>query len=431
MSVYRRGSGRYAVLIDLESGATGRRRRKSIGTYRTKKEAQAAERAALQARDRGVDLSPANVTLSTVVDRFIESVTNRLAPETVAGYAELWRLHAAPRLGGIALGKLRAAHLQQLYAELNRKEGRPGKILSSARVYSVHRMLHRVLRWAERTGLAEHNVARNVEPPRLGPSSARAITPDEAARILEATQGTRAFPFFLLAILTGMRRGELCALCWSAVDLDHAILKLSQAMARNHRSAKNRYYLKTTKTDRERPVPLSPAALDVLRAIRVRQAHDQLSAGALYRDEGFVFADELGGAYTPEAATKAFAKVARALGIDGITLHSCRHALATWALAEGADLHSVAAVLGHRSASTTLNLYGHVVSGGMERAVSLAADVLAAAKERLAHGPNGRAGAVEDPRFGGGDAQDGNQMATATDSGAKRKQASDAKTRMK
>jgi integrase len=433
VSIYRRRSGRYAVLIDLEPTATGLRCRKSIGTYRTKKEAEAAERTALQARDRGIDLSPANVTLSTVFDRFIESVTQRLAPETVAGYAELWRLHAASKLGGIALGKLRAAHLQQLYAELNHKESRSGKVLSAARVYAVHRMLHRVLRWAERTGLAEHNVARHVEPPTLGPSSARAITAEEAARILEYTKGTRPFFFFVVAIATGMRRGELCALRWPGIDLDRAIATVSQATARDRRGGERRYYLKATKTNRERCVPLSAAAVDALRAIKVRQAHERLAAGALYQDRGFVFADELGDPYTPESATKAFAKAVRALRIDGVTLHSCRHAVATWALAVGADLHSVAAVLGHRAASTTLNLYGHVVSGGKERAVGMAADVLATAQERLATGPNpgGLEATNMNPLLEAPAKQHGNQMATAADFREKRKQAGDAKIRMK
>ena len=53
MSIYKRKSGRYAGLIDLEASATGRRRRKSVGTFRTRKEAEAAERKELDARDRG------------------------------------------------------------------------------------------------------------------------------------------------------------------------------------------------------------------------------------------------------------------------------------------------------------------------------------------------------------------------------------------
>lgn len=71
MSVYRRKSGRYAVMIDLEPTATGLRRRKSIGTYRTRKDAERAERQAIEARDRGIDLSPKTVTVSELLDRYL------------------------------------------------------------------------------------------------------------------------------------------------------------------------------------------------------------------------------------------------------------------------------------------------------------------------------------------------------------------------
>ncbi len=387
MSIYRRKSGRYAVLVDLEPSATGARRRKSIGTYRTRKDAEAAERKALDARDRGIDLSPGNVTLAEVVGRFLHDAESRLAPGTVAGYSELWRVLAAPTLGAIPLGKLRAAHLQNLYADLARSPGRRGKPRSACRIHHVHRMLHRVLSWSERLGLIEHNVARHVEPPRLGPSSARALTTEEAARIISASEGTRFHPFFAVAIATGMRRGELLGLRWSDVDLDRGMLTVRQALADDHRGG---YYVKPTKTNRERCVPLAPIAIDALRAVRVRQAHEKLAAGSLYEDGGFVFAGEYGQPCDLEAPTKAFTGIARRLGISGVTLHSCRHAVATWALADGADVRSVAAVLGHAAASTTLNLYGHVVAGGKERAVSVAASALAGAQERLASGANPR-----------------------------------------
>jgi Phage integrase family len=95
---------------------------------------------------------------------------------------------------------------------------------------------------------------------------------------------------------------------------------------------------------------------------------------------------------------EAFTAIARRLGIAGVTLHSCRHAVATWALAGGADLRSVAGLLGHAAASTTLNLYGHVVAGGKERAVGMVAYALVAAQERLAAGTNGP-DASGDPGF--------------------------------
>ncbi len=68
-----------------------------------------------------------------------------------------------------------------------------------------------------------------------------------------------------------------------------------------------------------------------------------------------------------------------------------RHAVATWALSEGSDVRSVAALLGHSVPSTTLNVYAHVVAGAQERAVAAVSNVLTEAQARRAEGANGHA----------------------------------------
>ena len=118
MSIYKRDSGRYAVLVDLEPTATGFRRRKSIGTFRTRKEAEAAERKALDARDRGMNLDPEKVTIAELAERFVKAVAPDLAGQTVSRYEEHLRMHIVPSIGGIVASNLKPAHLAELYAKL-------------------------------------------------------------------------------------------------------------------------------------------------------------------------------------------------------------------------------------------------------------------------------------------------------------------------
>jgi len=91
-----------------------------------------------------------------------------------------------------------------------------------------------------------------------------------------------------------------------------------------------------------------------------------------------------------DAPTKAFGAAAPRLRIIRVTLHSRRYAVATWALAGGSDVRSVAALLGHSAASTTLNVYCHVVTGAQERAVATISNALEAAKARRTSAENGR-----------------------------------------
>lgn len=84
MSVYKRGSGRYQVLIDLEPTALGGRLRKALGCFRTRKLAEAVERKALEARDRGCDLSPQTVTVRELLEKYAERCrTKALATKTL------------------------------------------------------------------------------------------------------------------------------------------------------------------------------------------------------------------------------------------------------------------------------------------------------------------------------------------------------------
>src|SRR5580700_5603467 len=142
MSIYRRKSGRYAVLIDLESTATGLRRRKSVGTFRTRKEAESAERKALEARDRGIDLSPKTVTVAELLDRFVaDRRAKGRALRTVMRYDELAKFTIAPHIGGLALAKLSPAHISSWLGTIKERGSAEKKPLSPKSVRHAFSLL--------------------------------------------------------------------------------------------------------------------------------------------------------------------------------------------------------------------------------------------------------------------------------------------------
>jgi integrase len=205
-------------------------------------------------------------------------------------------------------------------------------------------------------------------------SEAKAFEADEIARVLDAARGTRWHAFIALAFALGARRGELLALRWPVVDLERGVVRIEGSLSQT----KGAVTMKGTKTDRVRTVPLSSFALEALRRQKAAQASDKLSAGASYRDEGFVFADPVGGCITPWNASYAFAELARKAGISSTRLHDARHTAATTMLVAGIDALSVAGMLGHSSAVTTMTVYAHLAEGAMVTA----ADRLGAAMER-------------------------------------------------
>ena len=165
----------------------------------------------------------------------------------------------------------------------------------------------------------------------------------------------------LLGALTGARRGELCALRWTDLDVagrnpDHRPLRLRD---------RGRWLReKGTKTHQERTIGLDDLALGVLAKHRAQV--DELAHGLKLevRPDGFMFSRSPVGAepMQPDFVSKFAKKVATKAGVD-THLHALRHFSATQAIAAGFDPTTVAGRLGHRDSSITLRVYSHVLEG--------------------------------------------------------------------
>jgi integrase len=236
-----------------------------------------------------------------------------------------------------------------------------------------------LLGWAERMQLVERNVSRMVDPPTPDPSEAKAITTDEVAAVLAAAEGSRWHPLFVLAFATGARRGEILALTWDDVDLNAGVVMIRRAITQTRTAGT---FVKATKTKNVRAVGLSAFAIEALRRVRVAQAAEKLAAGPAYVDRGFAFADALGSFLQPNDMTKAYNACAKHAAISSTRLHSARHTAATLMLAGGSDPRTVAGVLGHSVASTTLNIYGHLIASRATAAVDALGAELEGARDR-------------------------------------------------
>lgn len=213
-------------------------------------------------------------------------------------------------------------------------------------------------------------------------SEARALGEEEAARFFAAADATRWGPFFRLALGTGARRGELLALRWQDVsvpEVGQATLTIRRAVV-ELKGKDARIVEKGTKTDRVRTIALGALALDALHRRRTMQSEDRLAAGACFRDSGHVFQGPCGGLIRPDLATAAFAFVRDRAKIKA-TLHDLRHTAASWMLAAGVDVVSVARILGHATPTTTLGIYAHALPVSESRAITTIDERLAAVKK--------------------------------------------------
>lgn len=203
------------------------------------------------------------------------------------------------------------------------------------------------------------NPADAVEAPKPTKKKVRPLDETETVRLLAAAKGTAWHLPLLLAVATGMRRGEIFGLRWADVNLDAGTVAVRQTLVQTRAGLA----FAPTKTDRPRVVTLPALAVEALRRHRRDQAAARLAAGPAYRDHGLVLAAPEGVPWPPENFTTGFRKWAHRAGFTGLRFHDLRHGHASHLLRQKIPLKVVSERLGHSSIGITADLYTHVLDG--------------------------------------------------------------------
>jgi integrase len=272
------------------------------------------------------------------------------------------RLHIRPHLGRLNLQKLRASNLAELYPKLIRESG-----LSARSVGHVHRVLHRALGHAVQWSLLAANPAANVSPPPVASEEVEILRPADVEKAKDKLKGRSIYPLFLVALGTGLRRGELLALRWQDVDLDTALLRVERSLEQTRQGL--RFKAPKTRHGR-RTVTLPGFVVAAIRAHRTAQAKLRLKLGlGAAAPEGLVFCHPEGEPLTPNALTRTWQRAAGSIGLRQ-SLHALRHTHASQLIASGLDILTISRRLGHGSPTVTLATYGHLMPNSGDRAAA-------------------------------------------------------------
>lgn len=347
--------------IWIENGRdpiTGRRRRLTRTYHGTKTQAEEeASRIILGVRDG--NHSTAATTVGKLIDAWLEHAEPNLAPWTIRGYRSKVETHIRPALGDLKLTQLTTARLDGFYRELHLR-GRTlarGKRapLSSQSVRHVHAIIHRACEQARRWGWLDKNPAEFAEPP----------TVDQQQRDLPAVADILKIGAHLtaemvelvwVAIITGARRGELCGLRWSDIDLDNGQVTIARSIA----DTPDEVIVKATKTGKVRRLAIDATTIALLRARHAAQETKAAECKTKLEPAGYVFA-ELPGArqpLRPALVSKRWANAARAAKVT-CRFHDLRHLAISELLDAGFEIGSVSNRVGHASKVMTMDRYGH------------------------------------------------------------------------
>lgn len=350
MQERRPGVWRLRVFVG-DDPVTGNKRHSSRTFAGTKRQAETALSRFVADVASGEHGSP-SMTVAGLLDAFIDHSENvGRSPTTIAEYRRLTR-NLSAGIGRKPLAKLAPHHLDELYAVLACR-GVPGGRgpLSPASVRRHHALLNAALRQALRWGWISSSPTVRATPPSEPRARVCAPTPAELRCLMAAAGLPDHRVIIALAAMTGARRGELCALRWSDVDLDAGIVHIRRSL----RQVGRQMFEGPTKTHQERSVALPAEAVDMLRGFRC-------DVGTSVANGAFVFspAPDHGKPYPPHTISTMFGRIAEKCG-SPYHFHQLRHFAATESIAAGFDPVTVAARLGHADPSVTLRVYAHAV----------------------------------------------------------------------
>lgn len=306
---------------------------------------------------------PTRQTVAAFLEEWLEkSAKPNVKPSTYARYELDVRLHINPHIGNVPLSRLTPERVEKMLADLS------GTISENSRRH-VFRVLSRALKVAVRWKRVARNVCDAIEPPKGAEPELVVLTPADVDRLLKATEGDRLHALYVMAVHTGMRRGELFALRWQDVDFDEGIAWVRQTLLASGTNPQ----FGTPKNSKPRPVPLSADVLEALGRHRVQQELERLHYGDDYRDYDLIFCQPNGAPIDGSSFNKwHWTRVRKAAKLpEGTRFHDLRHTFVSRALAAGANLRAVSEMVGHHDPGFTARRYAHALQDDKKEAVRL------------------------------------------------------------
>jgi integrase len=362
--IRERSNGSWELRYSLGTDpATGRRR---IATATIRGDRKAAEnelRRLLRSRDTGEHADPNRLTVRQWLTEWHMTVRAEVSPKTHERYGEIVSNLLIPALGHLPLSKLAPSHIQQAYsrwAVTGRLDGKEGGFSPRTR-----RHIHRVFRSALARAVQQQVLARNPADsfqkrlPKIERSTMITLSAEQSVRLLEAIRHTRTYLPVMLALATGMRRGEVLAVRWKNVDLERSTLRVVESLEQTKGKGSIRF--KAPKTDRHRAIVLPAFAVAELRRLKRQQAEQLLALGIRQTEDNLVCSRADGQPLQPQSLTHQFTRLIRRMNdLPLVRYHDLRHSHATTLLKNGVHPKIAQERLGHASITTTLDLYSHV-----------------------------------------------------------------------
>jgi integrase len=307
----------------------------------------------------GSYVEPNKLTVADFLEQWLGHVAASIRPKTLEFYTEAVQKYLVPALGKHKLTGLQPVHIQNYYdrALTSGRIHGPGG-LAPKTVHHHHCVLHQALELAVRWNLIARNPVALTDPPRPEKHDMRFLTEDETTHLLTTARDHRFFLPILIAVSTGMRRGEVLGLRWSDTDLNVGAFTINQTL---EAVVAGKPLFRPPKTQKSRrTITISSSVKEHLRA------HKQAQGDTLYHTDAslghldLVCSASDGQALEPGNVSHKFSKIAESAGFGDLNFHGLRHTHVAHLIKAGVHAKVISERLGHSNIGTTMNIYGHL-----------------------------------------------------------------------
>ena len=355
--IQQRSPGSFRLRYTLgKDSITGKRRTATTTVRGTRKDAERELTRLLRTADTGEHVDPSRMTVGQWLELWLNTIRSEVSSKTYESYAEIVRCYLKPAFGSTRLDKLTPSQIQRVYNSWARQDGKPLSPLT-------RRYIHVILKSSLARAVEQQLLARNPADvltkrlPKIVRQEFAILTIEQSAHLLESVRHMHIYWPVLLALTTGMRRGEILALCWKNVEFARGTLRVMESLEQTKAGLR----FKAPKTDRTRAITLPAFVIDELRRLKREQAEALLRLGARQSGETLVCCREDGEPKQPGSVTGEFARLTSKIrDLPRVRFHDLRHSHATQLLADGVHPKIAQERLGHSTITTTMDLYSHV-----------------------------------------------------------------------
>lgn len=307
----------------------------------------------------GAYVDQIDITVSEFLEKWLNERSNKIEYNTYQSYKYTFK-HVNTCIGTIPLQKLNTGHVERMCNDLL-------DTISPNYVKRAFKYLNIALNYAVRHRLIQANPCFIAEPPKKDTKKERTIVqPADISSYLSLVADTWTYPAIAIAIICGLRRGELCGLKWEDVDLEKGIINVKRSVYIQDGMFKE----KAPKNGSPYTTFMPNSLCVVLKKHRNRQKRNKLLLGKSYVTSPYVITLDDGTRPRPESLYRAFTRKVKKSGLPYVNIHGLRHTSASLLNYENTDIKTIAELQGRRSLDVTANTYVHSLTDAKKKAVS-------------------------------------------------------------